>query len=105
MPWANTRSQPAALARSGERESGASLSVWCGGRYAPANDMTPTSPKKSVVHRALELAKSGRCETTADVLATLKKEGHETASVLGPWMMRFLRQEIDRTTVVSPQPN
>jgi hypothetical protein len=65
--------------------------------------MTPTSPKKSAVHRAIELAKSGRCETTADVLATLQKEGHETDSVLGPWMMRLLRQEIDRTTAVRPQ--
>ena len=67
--------------------------------------MTPTSPKQSAVHRAIELAKSGRCETTADVLATLKKEGHETDYVLGPWMMRLLRQEIDRTTVVSRHRN
>jgi hypothetical protein len=60
--------------------------------------MTPTSPKKSPLQRAIELAKYGRCRTTADVLAALEREGHATASI-GPWMMRLLRREIDRTTV------
>src|SRR5262245_26627236 len=67
------------------------------GRGTPTGiDMSSTfpTPKKSPVVRAVELARSGRCRTTADVFATLKQEGYEAHSV-GPWMTRLLRDMID----------
>jgi hypothetical protein len=50
---------------------------------------------KSTVERAVELAESGECATTADIQARLKAEGHENVdSILGPWLLRELRRMI-----------
>jgi hypothetical protein len=63
--------------------------------------MSPIS-RKSPLHRAIEIAKSGSCRTTADVFAALKQEGYEAHSV-GPWMARLLRDVMDGTAAASRQ--
>jgi hypothetical protein len=52
-----------------------------------------TSFHKSPHHRAIELAKSGQCRTTAEVFAALKQEGYPE-NLAGPWLTRLLQDMI-----------
>jgi hypothetical protein len=58
--------------------------------------------KKTSLHRAIELAKSGRCRTTADVFAVLKAEGYPENGT-GPWLTRLLQDMIGETAAGSRQ--
>jgi hypothetical protein len=63
------------------------------GRGLKEPDM-PT-PNTTPIERAFELARSGQFRTTADVQIRLKEEGYRTATVIGPVLMRQLRELID----------
>jgi hypothetical protein len=45
----------------------------------------------TVLERAFELARSGRCRTTEDIHRQLKAEGYSTHQIMGPWLLRQLR--------------
>lgn len=68
------------------------VDVEVGGR--PKEQEMPT-PNTSPIERAFELARSGRCRTTADIARRLKAEGYSTDTVIGPVLMRKLRSLID----------
>ena len=51
-------------------------------------ELTMAIPDNSPVERAFELARSGRCNTTEDVVRALEKEGHDARRALGPYLMR-----------------
>jgi hypothetical protein len=55
------------------------------------------TPNVTSIERAFELARSGQCETTADIQLRLKAEGYSTAQVImiGPALMRQLRAVIN----------
>jgi hypothetical protein len=54
------------------------------------------TPNVTPVERAFQLARSGRCKTTADIQLRLKAEGYSTDQVIGPTLMKQLRAVIDR---------
>jgi hypothetical protein len=54
----------------------------------------PTS-NASPIERAFELARSGRCRTTADIVKRLADEGYPADTVIGPVLMKQLRELID----------
>jgi hypothetical protein len=56
-----------------------------------ATSILNTSP----IERAFELARSGQCSTTADVIKRLKDEGYTADKVIGPVLMKQLRDLID----------
>jgi hypothetical protein len=62
--------------------------------------LTSSSARKPSLHRAIELAKSGRCRTTADVFAVLKTEGYPEKGS-GPWLTRLLQDMIGETAAGS----
>ena len=45
----------------------------------------------TVLERAFELARSGRCRTIDDIHRQLKAEGYSTHQIMGPWLHRQLR--------------
>jgi hypothetical protein len=49
------------------------------------------TPDITPLERAFQLARSGRCRSTEEVIRTLKAEGHDTKLVVGPYLMRQLR--------------
>jgi hypothetical protein len=53
------------------------------------------TPNTTPLERAFEIAKSGRCRTTDDIFAFLKKEGYPTEQIVGPWLLRQLRTVIN----------
>jgi hypothetical protein len=53
------------------------------------------TPKITSLERAFQLARSGRCKTTADIQLRLKAEGYPTDQVIGPTLMKQLRAVID----------
>jgi hypothetical protein len=53
------------------------------------------TPHVTSVERAFQLARSGRCRTTADIQLRLKAEGYATDQVIGPTLMKQLRAVID----------
>ena len=54
----------------------------------PTPDITP-------LERAFQLARSGRCKTTADIQLRLKAEGYSTHKVIGPTLLKQLRAVMD----------
>jgi hypothetical protein len=58
-------------------------------RAMPTPDVTP-------IERAFQLARSGKCRTTADIQLRLKAEGYPADQVIGPTLMKQLREAIDR---------
>jgi hypothetical protein len=67
----------------------------------PDPDKPRIARAKSPLARAIEIAKSGRCRTTADLFAALEQEGYQAQSVAGPWLMRLLRDVMDQTAAGS----
>jgi hypothetical protein len=53
------------------------------------------TPNITPLERAFQLARSGRCKTTADIQLRLKAEGYPTDRVIGPTLMKQLRAVID----------
>ena len=53
------------------------------------------TPNMSPLERAFQLARSGRCKTTADIQLGLKAEGYPTDQVIGPTLLKQLRAVID----------
>jgi hypothetical protein len=49
------------------------------------------TPTLSPLERAFELARSGQCRSTSEILHALKAEGHDRRLVVGPYLMRQLR--------------
>jgi hypothetical protein len=64
-----------------------------------------TSPDTSPIERAFELARSGKCATTADIQKRLKEEGYPIDTVIGPALMRQLRSAIDDANGGAPKPS
>jgi hypothetical protein len=56
-------------------------------------------PNITPLERAFEIAKSGRCRTTEDIFALLKKEGYPTRQIVGPWLLRQLRTVINEASL------
>ena len=57
-------------------------------------------PNVTAVESAFDLAKSGRCETTQDIVKVLKAEGYPTDQVVGQMLLQQLRQMIREYTRV-----
>jgi hypothetical protein len=53
------------------------------------------APNTTPIERAFELARSGRCQTTADIKQHLRQEGYSTHSIIGPLLMKQLRAAMD----------
>ena len=49
------------------------------------------NPTVSPLERACQLARSGRCRSTAEILQALKDEGDDRRLVIGPYLMRRLQ--------------
>jgi hypothetical protein len=49
------------------------------------------SPHATPLERAFDLARSGQCRTTEEIIRALKAEGHDAKRVVGPYLMRQLR--------------
>lgn len=49
------------------------------------------TPTLSPLERAFELARSGQCRTTQEILHVLKVEGHSRRLLIGPYLKRQLR--------------
>ena len=56
------------------------------------------TPNTTPIERAFELAKSGRCRTTADIEKRLKEEGYPARAIVGPYLTKQLRALIDDTS-------
>ena len=52
----------------------------------------------TVLERAFELARSGRCRTIDDIHRQLKAEGYSTHQIMGPWLHRQLRSLMQDAT-------
>jgi hypothetical protein len=46
----------------------------------------------SSLERAFELARSGQCRSTAEIFQALRKEGHDPRMIVGPVLMRQMRE-------------
>jgi hypothetical protein len=68
---------------------------WCFGVLL--QERTMPTPNVTSLERAFQLARSGKCKTTADIQLQLKAEGYSAAQVImiGPTLMRQLRAVIN----------
>jgi hypothetical protein len=53
------------------------------------------APNTTPIERAFQLARSGQCQTTADIQQRLRGEGYSTLSIIGPLLMKELRSAIN----------
>ena len=53
------------------------------------------APNITSLERAFQLARSGRCRTTADIQIRMKVEGYPTDQVIGPTLLKQLRAVMD----------
>jgi len=53
------------------------------------------TPNTTPIERAFDLARSGQCRTTADIEKLLRDEGYPAGALIGPVLMRQLRELID----------
>jgi hypothetical protein len=50
------------------------------------------TPTISSLERAFQLARSGQCRSTAEIVQVLKAEGRDERLVVGPALMRQMRE-------------